>query len=1511
MAFPISINSQLGPDILDIQTTELGFRAIYGESKVQLLPTPWPKENLPPSTSSLMSIASRRGILAAAGPDCVVLATTALVREAFEKSKPTDRQANPYSPNLTIPMKIRISHLAFSADEKYLILSAEDGGGLAVYEVSSLMTGATEATFELPTNGQALSCMIPNPALEREEFLAMVTKEGNLMIANLKERTFIIGAQGSVLKDRVSCISWSTKGKQIVAGLSNGCGYQMTPEGVCKAEIPRLPNLDADDYVSSILWLENHVFLFIYTPCIYDDNQAPRSSFYLVTRTSDLSNYSFQKIPDPAQPFGLNRSPPHHFMLRLMNFPPNLQDAIIIASTSSTDIGLLTRSKTPLTHDKPPERVSGIFTMTEMSEDSRRAQLPMSSKFGDTSPIGTALDLSSKDKVFQPIPGDEISESSTPLPGLMVLNNEGVLSCWWIIYCESIRQHTMYPGLAIAESCGKTNVRSPAPAPAPAVNALSNFGTSATAPSFGTPGFTSPSNSLQMMNRTAATFGTPTPLGGNGLFGPATTLGKQASPWSAPTALGASQGFAASPFGASPTPQTSNSVFQKPEFGKTNTSVFGQPSSLQSSWQSASQTSALSSFARAGEQKSVFGAPLSQTESGAQPLTGFAAFATKGGFAAAIGGLSASTDGQQTTKSPFNALTPNLGNSNIFGAPSEEKPTSFDGRGLEGVKNFVLGSTFKADPSTEHSGSQSDKSIGFFDRNFGGALINANASPSPQSPIDTKETEKKSVDMSSQPSNQFDSTTPTSTPIASRILSSTPSISFPHIARASNLTQTPLSFPSLSTSNLRQSSNNQVEPVHIEPLTGDKIEPGSLKAQPTQINDSIDMAEDGSFIKLEGENTLEVRSSNEHDLKASERLENVGELSEFGCSIEVIEREDPPSANVSQAIKRKHESFSPIKAHTQEDNFATSTDEKNQETFKADGANKSEASDEQKEEEIIHCTSADDADNIDESNKADDSEEFEEFGEANDDEDDYNSETKTDESSDEESDEGSGEDIGNDLSPVSETNHNIELSPNNSFKVIKKHSQGTNEFVESSSRSYGQETRMAMSQMELPSRIQEIPRSPSPMRGTAVDKFRSSEHSRSVSAPGFRARNQSSKRTNGISTRQAHDLYLISLEKQKAQEKRRNDLKEEREAEEKRRHELRIQKEAEEKQALVDQDDMCMQQFLASPPEPTTRLNEFIAHSDYVSGMTGDKIPAQVETVYRDINSMIDTLGLNARSLREFILGHTEGCIEKRTRDDLEEESSWVLGEIKSLSSILDNELSQELESGCVKDLAQKTSICNDLQKEVFKFRSRYNDIQKAIATFQDPDRLAIARLQPLGSKQIAQQQDLRRDFMRLQSLLSEAEEGLAVLKAKFVARDICDGKAGSTTKPTIEAILRTIAKLTNMAEKKSGDIDVLEGQIRKLSLRSPEGSKATPINYRASHRSSGTFRLLHSPDRMKDSPFQNSLICSPRRKLSGYTTEEKVQLRSKLAKKKQVLNRLKLTLQNTGVDVRLLGNDD
>lgn len=226
----------------------------------------------------------------------MIIASTQAVRQAFHTSTAPDDNVKPFAPQLTLELGIRISQVAFSADESFLVLSAENGGGLAVYEVQSLMQGNTQSAFQISTNNAALRNLLPNPTPEKAELFAMVTEKGELLMANLATREF------APLKENVSCASWSARGKQLVAGLGDGTCHQLTPEGSWKANIPRPPELEGDQYVSALSWLENDIFLVAHTPSAGDDGMIPATTFHIATRQSQPQvSYTYQKLPDPPR----------------------------------------------------------------------------------------------------------------------------------------------------------------------------------------------------------------------------------------------------------------------------------------------------------------------------------------------------------------------------------------------------------------------------------------------------------------------------------------------------------------------------------------------------------------------------------------------------------------------------------------------------------------------------------------------------------------------------------------------------------------------------------------------------------------------------------------------------------------------------------------------------------------------------------------------------------------------------------------------------------------------------------------------------------------------------------------------------------------------------------------------------------------------------------------------------------------------------------------------------------
>jgi nucleoporin NUP159 len=116
--------------------------------------------------------------------------------------------------------------------------------------------------------------------------------------------------------------------------------------------------------------------------------------------------------------------------------------------------------------------------------------------------------------------------------------------------------------------------------------------------------------------------------------------------------------------------------------------------------------------------------------------------------------------------------------------------------------------------------------------------------------------------------------------------------------------------------------------------------------------------------------------------------------------------------------------------------------------------------------------------------------------------------------------------------------------------------------------------------------------------------------------------------------------------------------------------------------------------------------------------------------------------------------------------------------------------------------------------------RARRFEIKKILESHSDPVQLEAFKSAPLTTQQAVQQLELRRAFTQFQKKLAEAEEAISMLRARLTAHEV--GKDSGQPAPTADAIIKTINKMTSMAEKKSGDVDVLELQLRKLRLGSP-----------------------------------------------------------------------------------------
>lgn len=1504
-----------------------------------------------------MSIASKKGLIAAAGPDTLVIAGTDAVREAYHSATPAENNIKPFTPQVTLPVP-RVSQVAFSADESCLVITAEQGGGLAVYDVLALLQGTKDSAFQMSTNGTSVRALHPNPTSDFAHLFAVVLSDGKLLLANLKEKQLT-----NVFSERVSCVSWSPKGKQLVAGLEDGTAVQYDQQGNQKAQIPKPVQITDPLPITSLCWIANDVFLTIHTPLSGDESD---STYHIIFRDSKAATFASHKLAgDLCAAFGMPRTPAHHFIARLRDFPPNLDEMLILASTAGVDVGLVTKSSVSLaSEDMATDAAVNTFNITLMADDTRRAQMPTAASDGmsDTSPVGMALDLSAKHPVVKPIPQDDIEASPTPLPAIMLLNNEGLLCTWWIVYSDSIRKQTAYPGLtniptqstqatAPAQPSPAASTTTPAFGQPPATSATPAFGQPtfgspafakpASSPAFGAPAFGKPaapafgSPSTPGAMGGAATFGKPAfgaPSsigGGSGAFGAASGLGNKSSPWGTPQqAGGATFGQASKTFGTGATGPSGfaslGSSAAKPAFASQNDekkptlqspfSSFGKEQNSPSPFgqvaaATADKPSAFGSFGQNNDKPSAFGSSTPQPS-----------FGSTASFPSTTGGSfgSASTVGPKP--SPWGTPAP----SQQTALASKEASMSDDGQ---------------ADPgkdSQETLKNEATKPV------FGQA-----SSPAAKSPFANLGGDKPKTSVFGQASDKPATTTSPFAKFAQSNGDKPAASTSPFAKFAQTAGDKPSIFGQASdkpaTSLFGQPSDKPTQPVFgkpsgtssgLSPLSGFKL---------------------GSTFQGDG--------SGKDDVPPSKDAGNSMFGSAFGNMLGEAAKE--PSKEPTTPIKQEPDADEPephastTPATTQKGNEPEKEDDSATEPEEAplppdfamqkpkpveedlppiagsppvDLGNKSNLS-----SQVSSIGEAEEVDDDEEDNEEDDEEDDEE---------------DEDESEDDEEDDEDEDDVeelehsvdGDDDDSWDDEDDDDEDGPNQDDTVSRPPKDPASNSL-ASRISFPSQTITSNKKFSVPSttpaglpkgpffappsKSQESPRSPSPVR-----------HERLSAEPPARS---SSRQSHGKSTIAVPPLSAQQPPRPSSIARRAPSPPPEPEAGE-----------------LSDDEDERIQEILRSETEPTKDLEPFIAHQDYVGHVSKPGIGGQIEKVYRDINSMIDTLGLNVRSLEAFIKGHETLYKDSgRDRSDLEIPDDWCLVESDDLV-VLENSLGAELENGKVGDVNGKIMELNNLYKEATRLRTRTSEMRKQITARSDPHQRAAQRASQLNTEVQTQQAELRQGVSKVQKLLQDAEEALSILRVDLATASAATETNGTSTQrgPTVEAITNTIMKMTAMIEQKSGDVDLLEAQIRRLprgiadlsledepiSMRSSVLSLnrgrstspfATPSKGRGSivngtpltmsgsllgshfrtpqastnlRQSTSTYGLTYDVSESQDLNRSTiSLSGSAKKKMSDVTPEEVRRYLAKQKQRKSVLSSLKDMVQRKGAKVTTL----
>jgi nucleoporin NUP159 len=1386
-------------DLESIETEQLGFQALASENKVRLLPTPWSPEKYPITTASLLSVASGRGLLAAAGPDALVIATTESVRQAASSGS-KDKTKQQFTPQATIPVP-RVSQVVFSSDESCLVISAEEGGGLAVYDTNGLLNGNKESEFQIATNGVAVRQILANPSKENSHQFGLVLANGQLLLADLKQRQLVNGASGSpVFKENVSCACWSRLGKQIVAGLADGTAAQIDLQGNTKAVIPKPPQLMADRDpqeqslpVSAIYWLETSDFLMIHSPVnppADGDGMGPRndSEYHLVHREKSSGECSYHQFMDPCPGFMEQRVPTHHFIQRLREWPPSLDDTLILSSTISSDIGAITRSKTPLSQDFPADKITHMYTTTTPLEDSRRAALPVSIEDGmsETSVIGMALDLSTKQKVQKPIPSDEeIDDSATPLPALFVLNHEGVLSAWHIVYNESVRQKTAYPGLTHTTTEEQPQQQTPA-APS-ATNAP--FGASGSTqaqtpsqkPAFGqasTPAFGSASAfgaSSSAQAQTPSQTPSQKPAFGQAstpAFGSTSAFGKMSSPWGAPPAstpkapdfgkpAGGAQFGAPSAFGAT----GGMGANKASPWGGSTPSQIPQPAQKGAAF--GGNTSGQSPFASFGK----------QTESDGKPAASpFSSFAKPGGEAKAaaspFGGF-ASPGGDKPAASPFSTFGKPSGDTDkpaassfgTFGKPSadaekpqgsafgsfgqpsggDNKPNAFSAFKLQSEEKKSTPSSFDG---ASGSGGSAFGSFG----NGGSSTFGQGSSFGKTSFGQPSQAEGRKPSEDDKPSSGLGG-------FSGFKLGSTFK---PDGSAKDDLPKPKDPGASLFGSGFAESLNKKPEPTTPIKPEPDTEQSPNLK----DIPEASDTPEG------------QPKQTQEEDFSGPGLLTPQGKPDEASKQIPSSAQTDAPLPPDFLSSKPKKESSPPAT-----DDAPLPPDFLGSKPKAADegadipiaGSPPLDVGDENFSESASEGDDNDEEDGPpEEDGEPDWSDEDDQ--EQDDEDDEENEEEEEDDEEEDDDDEGEEEEDRTVGDPEQLSAFEARMSPASPKRDSRNEQSTTPETHKKATSHTPAGFPNPLPSFAPPTKPQLSPRSPSPVRGSSKPP--------AAQRPSFgRTSVPPGKPVERPASRQKAPTPQPPTQEE-----------------------------------LEDEEDARIKSILDAPIEPTTQVSEFVAHHNYVGRSEKPGLAGQFERVYRDVNSMIDTLGLNARALQSFVAGHSHARDNDSpmARRDLEDEQDWVLAELDDLRSLIEG-IGKDLENGRLDDPSGKIADCADEEKELQKLKSRVADLRKQIAARTDPKQQMEHYNAPLPNESAAQLAEMRQGVQKMQKQLAEAEEAMGILRADLASVPADGQPKGASNVPSVEAVTNTILKMTAMVQQRSGDVDVLESQIRRL----------------------------------------------------------------------------------------------
>lgn len=230
-------------------------------------------------------------------------------------------------------------------------------------------------------------------------------------------------------------MSWSPKGKQIVCGTRDARLIAYDTEGNQKDELAPPPSRDDPDvYVNAVLWVENHVFLAIYSKATNGEHSHRP---YMINRkaTSVSDKYVLMGEINPIYDF---ECPDSHFYISLIrDFGTRIKTMIVLANSAAGELAIIGQDEQGQWSTWMPD---GNIPSLPLSEDD----------VTDTYPIGLTIDFSASE-LLAPFDSAEDETPVPPMPVVLFMSNEGRVCAYHAYNSDLAELGEKYAGMVTAD----------------------------------------------------------------------------------------------------------------------------------------------------------------------------------------------------------------------------------------------------------------------------------------------------------------------------------------------------------------------------------------------------------------------------------------------------------------------------------------------------------------------------------------------------------------------------------------------------------------------------------------------------------------------------------------------------------------------------------------------------------------------------------------------------------------------------------------------------------------------------------------------------------------------------------------------------------------------------------------------------------------------------------------------------------------------------------------------------